>query len=66
MLKQHTNDSMTAFMVSSQAFFLIADDTALALRSHDNTLGSFFHFRHINSLLVLTCSQQRCFINQVG
>ena len=66
MLKQHTNDSMTAFMVSSQAFFLIADDTALALRSHDNTLGSFFHFRHINGLLILAGSQQRCFINQVG
>ena len=66
MLKQHTNDGMTAFMVSSQAFFLIADDTALALRSHDNTLGSLFHFRHIDSLLVLAGSQQRCFINQVG
>ena len=65
-LKQHTDDSMTAFMVSSQAFFLIADDTALALRSHDNTLGSLFHFRHIDGLLVLTGSQQRCFINQVG
>ena len=65
-LKQHANDSMTAFMVSSQAFFLIADDTALALRSHDNTLGSLFHFRHIDSLLVLTGSQQRCFINQIG
>ena len=65
-LKQHTNDGMTAFMVSSQAFFLITDDTALALRSHDNTLGSFFHFRHIDSLLVLAGSQQRSFINQVG
>ena len=65
MFKEHTYDSMTAFVVSSEAFFVIADNTALTFRSHDNAFSSFFHFRHIDFLLVFTGSHQSSFVHQV-
>ena len=65
-IQEHTNDGMTTLVVSSKTFFLIADDAALALRSHDNTLSSFFHFRHIDNLFILTRGEKRSLIYQVG
>ena len=65
-IKQHTYQGMTAFVISSQTFFFVADHTAAAFRTHDNTLGRFFHFRHIDFILIFTGSHQRSFIDQIA
>ena len=66
MFEEHTYDSVTAFVVSSETFFVIADNTALTFRSHDNAFSSFFHFRHIDFLFVFTSSHQSSFVYQVA
>ena len=66
MFEEHTYDSVTTFVVSSETFFVIADNTALTFRSHDNAFSSFFHFRHIDFLFVFTSSHQSSFVYQVA
>ena len=65
-IEQHTYQSMAAFMIGSQTFFFITDHAAAALGAHNNTLRRFFHFRHIDFILIFTGSHQRSFIDQIA
>ena len=56
---------MPGFVVGHDALFFLADQTALAFWSSDDTFDRFFEFRLANDFFVAARSQNGRFIDQI-